>query len=695
MGESHRESKSAMLARGGVRRFLTAVAARWAPAVVAGGLVCALAVGGFLVARQAHAATLNVCPSSCTYKSINDALAAAAAGDTILVGSGTYGPTEPGATTTDSQITITKSITLQGAGAGLSVLNTAAAYANSTASGGVVVVSNPHGNVTISGFTFEGARVNDSDPNADGILMVVGDPTSSDVITISNNLFYDDNIIDPGILDDQVDALYIAGTAATVNELGNTFHGMFRGNLIEANTGVMHLSGNTFEALSENDDVSTNPATPYMAEGIFVALDGNVSSTNPVTITGNTFNNYAGQGVSIVAGYAGQVGAISNVAIAGNQFNLRGIAGAFYDSPAIWLRANNTSNNSLVSSISSAAVANNTINLSSTTGHGYGIWLRGNLGNGITLDHNVVRGSGSSVPAAGINFTGTVNTPQVSITNNIVSGFAHGVQADALASGATVTAHQNCIVGNTIAGATNAAGAGIAAQSNYWGGINGPHNAISNPTGTGNAVSDNITFMPYLSAAAAVCAGPVATNLAVGPTPILTNTAFTFSATLSDATTGQFDIASGQYNIDGGAFSPMSAQDSTFDQVTEGVKVHLAGLATATTHTLCVRGTDAAGNLGSAACFRVTPVLAVPGQDVLGSSTGSAPPSDGAAAASGNGSSTDGGVTEPARPARVTPPAVTGAAWPVWFGIAGALLLLGLGGLGVVFFRAARRKRTA
>lgn len=159
-----------------------------------------------------------------------------------------------------------------------------------------------------------------------------------------------------------------------------------------------------------------------------------------------------------------------------------------------------------------------------------------------------------------------------------------------------------------------------------------------------------------------VCAGPVASNLAAGPSPVLTNTSFTFSATLSDATTGNFAIASAQYSVDGGTYDPMSAQDGSFDQVAENVTVHVAGLATATTHMLCVRGTDAASNLGAATCLAVTPVLAVPGQDVMGSSTGGSP-SGADASGSANGPTTQtaggmpgGAVSQPARPTSAVRP---------------------------------------
>jgi hypothetical protein len=55
----------------------------------------------------AQAATLDVCPSGCTYTTITSAVAAANAGDTIDVGAGTY---------TENSIRITKALTIKGAG---------------------------------------------------------------------------------------------------------------------------------------------------------------------------------------------------------------------------------------------------------------------------------------------------------------------------------------------------------------------------------------------------------------------------------------------------------------------------------------------------------------------------------------------------------------------------------------------------
>ena len=70
------------------------------------GLLCLAA--GAAVARHVHAATLNVCPIGCAYSTIQDAVTAAASGDTIAIGAGTY--------TITATIAVSKTLTLQGDG---------------------------------------------------------------------------------------------------------------------------------------------------------------------------------------------------------------------------------------------------------------------------------------------------------------------------------------------------------------------------------------------------------------------------------------------------------------------------------------------------------------------------------------------------------------------------------------------------
>ncbi len=81
-------------------------------------LIALAAVFGFLALPvTAGAATLNVCPTGCTYSSIRTAVIAASAGDTVNVAAGTYNET---------QVLVDKPLTLHGAGVGVSIIDGAA-----------------------------------------------------------------------------------------------------------------------------------------------------------------------------------------------------------------------------------------------------------------------------------------------------------------------------------------------------------------------------------------------------------------------------------------------------------------------------------------------------------------------------------------------------------------------------------------
>src|SRR5581483_10809854 len=82
------------------------------PAVLAGVLALA-AQGG---ATSVHATTLTVCPAGlprCGYSTIQSAIAAAGAGDTILIAAGSYG----------EHLTLGTSVTLAGVGRGGAVVD--------------------------------------------------------------------------------------------------------------------------------------------------------------------------------------------------------------------------------------------------------------------------------------------------------------------------------------------------------------------------------------------------------------------------------------------------------------------------------------------------------------------------------------------------------------------------------------------
>src|SRR6185503_5928669 len=113
-------------------------------------LVMAVAVSaavGF-TASQADAATLTVCGSGCNYTTIQAAINAASAGDTISIGAGT----------STENVVVNQSVTLQGAGAGATIILPATSSPNpcgdslcNGAASSVILVQAT--NVTITGLT--------------------------------------------------------------------------------------------------------------------------------------------------------------------------------------------------------------------------------------------------------------------------------------------------------------------------------------------------------------------------------------------------------------------------------------------------------------------------------------------------------------------------------------------------------------
>src|SRR5262249_52257075 len=86
---------------------------------------------------------------------------------------------------------------------------------------------------------------------------------------------------------------------------------------------------------------------------------------------------------------------------------------------------------------------------------------------------------------------------------NLFTGNTTGIEIDAVASNGLI-AHQNNIFANG-AGMQNNSSATVNATNNYWGRPTGP-TAASNPGGTGDTVSTNVTFSPFLSAHASCAA---------------------------------------------------------------------------------------------------------------------------------------------------------------------------------------------
>jgi hypothetical protein len=97
---------------------------------------------------------------------------------------------------------------------------------------------------------------------------------------------------------------------------------------------------------------------------------------------------------------------------------------------------------------------------------------------------------------------------------------------------------------------------------------------------------------------------PAASEVAPSPNPAQINTAVMVAAKVNGSATLLSPISGAEFNVDGGAFLPMNAADGTFDSASENVSGNLAaGFPSPGVHNVCVRGADAAGNLGDVSCM--------------------------------------------------------------------------------------------
>jgi len=91
------------------------------------------------------------------------------------------------------------------------------------------------------------------------------------------------------------------------------------------------------------------------------------------------------------------------------------------------------------------------------------------------------------------------STFNVEITVNTIIGNQTGIKGDAYdLSGVTVRC--NTIAENTVWGAQSVYDDTLDARQNWWGDASGPYHPDTNPDGTGNGVTDNVLFDPWIGA---------------------------------------------------------------------------------------------------------------------------------------------------------------------------------------------------
>jgi hypothetical protein len=135
-------------------------------------------------------------------------------------------------------------------------------------------------------------------------------------------------------------------------------------------------------------------------------------------------------------------------------------------------------------------------------GNTYGISIQDKSVN-TTIEYNVVHNS--SYDGIDIcNFYGYAPTATVIQHNSIIENNSEddptsgGIWIDAGIDGNEVAVHFNNIVDNNQFGIINTSTTNAAnATANWWGDASGPYQATTNPSGTGNAVSDNVDYSPW------------------------------------------------------------------------------------------------------------------------------------------------------------------------------------------------------
>ncbi len=250
----------------------------------------------------------------------------------------------------------------------------------------------------------------------------------------------------------QKNGMALSGAGLTVNVDGNTVTGAGPMGLgLPAQNGIQISLGATGSVT--NNTVSGNQ---YTASGTLATDILLYQASGTVTVSGNTLSN-TNAGV-----YSYQTAAI----ITGNTITGADYAGiVMSENPA------------------PATVSNNTV-----TGSGIGIEL---YNGDATISGNTISGNGRGIIAS---------YGAAQITGNTITGNAgEGVLVDDPAS----AAHGNTITGNgrgVVYNTSRGLGGDVDATGNWWGDPNGPFHPLTNPTATGDEVSDHVLYDPWLTA---------------------------------------------------------------------------------------------------------------------------------------------------------------------------------------------------
>jgi parallel beta-helix repeat protein len=279
-------------------------------------------------------------------------------------------------------------------------------------------------------------------------------PESRADITISNNTF-----IDPGRLGacihTYVDATITDNTFYKTTddfgyamELGSEATGSIVGNTIYGYDTAAASDGSNSAGIYVENSFTWSQVSP-LTKTVSVT-DNEVYDCQWGLHVGNEFNGYSGD-VDIV------------LELSGNNFH------------------DNTDGGVVISdedkeSGSSVSVSGGGNNLLDNTDYGYYIYTQGDGDITIDLTGETITGQGTGVYVQDTAGESSTSSYSVSVQSSNISG------------------NPTCGVNNTVSSFD------VDATANWWGDASGPYNGTTNPSGTGNSVSDNVDYTPWWGA---------------------------------------------------------------------------------------------------------------------------------------------------------------------------------------------------
>ncbi|MEI6091131.1 MAG: right-handed parallel beta-helix repeat-containing protein [bacterium] len=400
-----------------------------------------------------------------SYMTIQGGINGANSGATITVAAGTY----------KERFTITKSLTINGAKAGVDARTrtfTGESILDGTGLTGApydaIKIANGVSNVTIDGFeitNYVGSGSN-GDGNAISSYCMSSNTTGASNITVQNNYIHDvayngilvgsenatatNMVIQSGWL---IQKNKLSGFKYAGIEFTNVTNSQVKDNVISAPTSIFDDPGDAgvgieIAARSRAKAVTTNT----------IEVSGN-------TITG-TFPTGSRAAINLLSRSYTDADAnatLSNITVSGNS-----ITGATNVRAAILAVAESRTKPSTINTL---AITNNT--------------LDGNLA-GIEIQ-DYINGGGSTASHSGITIT----------SNNVKNNTGVGLHIMSSTSATGITITENSFLTNTLFGIKNEGTGTLTATNNWWGDASGPHNTTSNDCATGDDVSNNVTYTPW------------------------------------------------------------------------------------------------------------------------------------------------------------------------------------------------------